>query len=406
MGYLIFALDYPPAVGGIQRYAYELAAALTRAGIGVAVLASEQPGAAEFDAAQPFPTVRVPAPSRTEAATALVRAAERALEENLLGEPVRAILCSKWFPEGAACLLLKRRRGLPFVLLAHGREITLTGGNLMKWLLQRQVARGAAGVLAVSRYTAGEVAKRGVPPERIAVILAGVNPAEFEVQPEPLEKMREWLALAEGEKLILTVGRLVWRKGHAQVIKVLSEVAGRVGPVRYVIVGSGPEEQALKRQPAGPEVEIVPHLADAYLPALYSLADVFVMPSRDLPGEPIEGFGLVYLEANLCGTAVIGGRTGGTADAIVDGETGLLVDPEQPEEIAEALVRLLSDPDLAGRMAQAGRERVQRELTWDHVAQRVTEALAGWGLAEPERSDRGAQAGVTEGHATVPDSLR
>jgi phosphatidylinositol alpha-1,6-mannosyltransferase len=382
MGYLLLALDYPPEVGGIQRYGHELAAGLARRGVKIAVIASQQPGAAEFDAAQSFPTVRVAAPSKTAAATALVAGAERALAENLLGEPVRAVLCGKWFPEGAACLLLQRRRRLPYVLLAYGREITLTGGNLLKGLLQRQVARGAAGALVISEYTGEQVARRGVPRERIANILAGVNPEEFTDAPEKIAELREKLALREDEKVLLTVSRLVWRKGHAQVLKALHEVVSQVGPLRYLIVGSGPEEQALRRLPAAhaPEVDFLPEIADAYLPSLYALADVFVMPSRDLPGEPIEGFGLVYLEANLCGTPAIGGRTGGTADAILDGETGLLVNPEKPEEIAAALVKLLSDPDLARRMGAAGKARIERELTWDHVAERTVRALEGWGL--------------------------
>jgi phosphatidylinositol alpha-1,6-mannosyltransferase len=382
MGYLLLALDYPPAVGGIQRYCYELTAALARRGVKIAVIASQQPHAAEFDAAQPFPTVRVPAASKAGAATGLVAAAERALEENLLGEPVQAVICGKWFPEGGTCLLLKRRRRLPYVLLAYGREITLTGGNLMKWLMQRQVARGAAGALVISDYTGRQVAQRGVPPARIAKILAGVNPEELVVDPEQVAQGREWLGLKEGEKVLLTVGRLVWRKGHAQVLKALPEVARRVGPLRYVIAGSGPEYETLARQEFGEDfqVTLLGNLPDSGLPSLYALADVFVMPSRDLPGEPIEGFGLVYLEANLCGTPAIGGNTGGTADAILDGETGLLVNPEKPEEIAEALVKLLSDPDLARRLAEAGKARIERELTWGHVAERTMKALGEWGL--------------------------
>lgn len=382
MGYLLLGLDYPPAVGGIQRYCHGLATALVRSGVKIAVLASQQPGAEDFDAAQPYPTLRVPAESKTGAVTALVAAAERAVRENLLGEPVRAVLCGKWFPEGAACLLLKRKWGLPYVLLAYGREITLTGGNLMKWLMQRQVARGAAGALVISDYTGEQVIQRGVRATRVAKILAGVNPEEFVVLPEQIATWRERLGLAEGEKVLLTVGRLVSRKGHVQVLRALSEVTARVGPVRYLIVGSGPEEQALRKQAAAWEGQVIflPDTPDAELPALYALADVFVMPSRDLPGEPIEGFGLVYLEANLCGTPVVGGSTGGTADAILDGETGLLVDPEKPEDIANALVKLLRDPDLAERLARAGRDRVLRDLTWDQVADRTCRALQGWGL--------------------------
>lgn len=383
MAYVLLALDYPPQVGGIQRYCAELAAALHRRGERVLVIASAQPGDAEFDAGQPFPTRRVPVAGKAQAARALAAAVEQTVRDNVLGEPAAAVLCGKWFPEGAACLLLRRRLRLPYVLLAHGREITLTGGNLMKWAMQRMVARHAAGALVVSRYAGEQVARRGVPRERIANILAGVNPQEFAVAPEQAAALRERLGLAE-EKVLLTVSRLVARKGHEKVLRALPRVQEQVGPVRYLIAGTGPEERRLREltEQLGltPAVCFLGEVPDADLPALYALADVLIMPSRDLPGEPIEGFGLVYLEANLCGTPAIGGRTGGTADAILDGETGLLVDPERPEEIAEAAVRLLSDRALARRLAVAGRERILRELTWEHVAERAVGALKAWGL--------------------------
>jgi phosphatidylinositol alpha-1,6-mannosyltransferase len=381
----MLALDYPPETGGIQRYCYELAAALHRRGETIMVLASAQPGGEEWDARQDFPCRRVTVTSRTQAATALVSAVEQVLAEDALGEPVEAILCGKWFPEGAASLLLKRRRGLPYAVIGHGRETTLTGGNLMKWMMQRSVLRGAAGGLANSHYTAGQLARRGVPRERLALILAAVAPEEFRPDPAAVVALRERLGLGE-EQVLLTVSRLVSRKGQAQVLQALPRIREQVGPVRYLIVGEGPEAEPLQRLTAQlgleDEVRFLTGVPDGDLPALYALADVFVMPSRDLPGEPIEGFGLVYLEAALCGTPSIGGTTGGTADAILDGETGLLVDPEKPEEIAAACVRLLQDPALAARMAAAGRERILRELTWDHVAQRTIRALADWGRHE------------------------
>ena len=128
-------------------------------------------------------------------------------------------------------------------------------------------------------------------------------------------------------------------------------------------------------------MEFLGEVDDRELPALYQTADVFVMPSRDLYGQPIEGLGLVYLEANLCGLPVIAGDTGGVSDAVVDGETGLLVNPEDPAAIASAIVRLLSDSDLAAQLAAAGRARVLEEFTWERVAERCHRALTDWGLS-------------------------
>lgn len=395
MGLILLALDYPPARGGIQRYGHELARALQRQGERVLVIASAQARAAEFDAAQELPTIRVPAASKTQATMALVQAVEQALAENRLEEPLEAILCGKWFPEGAAALMLQRRRGVPYLFIGHGRETTLTGLNVMKWLMQRSVVRGAAGALTNSHYTASQVARRGLSPERTRVIYGGVNPQEFIVADDRVSALQEQLALGE-EKVLLTVSRLVVRKGQEQVLRALPQVREQVGPVRYVIAGSGPQEQYLRNLAArlgvAEETLFLPEVTDADLPALYALADVFVMPSRDVSGEPIEGFGLVYLEATLCGTPVVGAHTGGAEDAIADGETGLLVDPEKPEELAGVLARLLSDEALGRQLVERGRRRIAEEFTWDHVAERTLQALADWGLRnEPQGSKPDAE---------------
>jgi phosphatidylinositol alpha-1,6-mannosyltransferase len=114
----------------------------------------------------------------------------------------------------------------------------------------------------------------------------------------------------------------------------------------------------------------------ADLPRFHAVSDIFVMPSRArLEACDVEGFGLVYLEANACARAVVAGRSGGVADAVLDGVTGLLVDPLDPEAIADGLARLLSDAPLATRLGQQGRDRVVGEFTWDRVAARVQNVL-------------------------------
>jgi phosphatidyl-myo-inositol dimannoside synthase len=114
----------------------------------------------------------------------------------------------------------------------------------------------------------------------------------------------------------------------------------------------------------------------ADLPEIYALSDVFVMPSR-APAEAndVEGFGMVFLEANACAKPVIGGRSGGIPDAVMDGVTGLLVNPHDSEEIAAALTRLLTDTDLASRLGQQGRLRVVRDFAWARAADQVQRVL-------------------------------
>lgn len=378
MSLIFLAGDFPPQVGGIQRYTYELAVALTRRGEQLLVIATQNPQAAEFDAASEFPIVRVATGSKARIARAMAAAAVRVMREGQLDCPVELIVATKWSPEGPAARLIQWRTGLPYVVMGYGREMTQTGANLLKWAVQNLVVRGAAGGLVISRYTARQLQRRGLKSDRIHVIYGGVHPEKFAVNDETVRTLRSDLGLGE-EKILLTVSRLMQRKGHHNVIRALPQIAAAVGPVRYLIAGTGPEEDNLRHIAAQHQVSELTHwlgyVPEPQLPAFYKLADVFIMPSRDLPGQPIEGFGLVYLEANMAGTPALGGRTGGTADAIEEQVSGLLVDPENLDSIAAAAIRLLTDTDLARRLGRQGCQRVLENFTWDKVAARFQAAL-------------------------------
>jgi len=185
-----------------------------------------------------------------------------------------------------------------------------------------------------------------------------------------------------GARLILTVGRLVERKGHDVVIRALPGIRRAVGPVRYLIAGAGPEEARLRTLArevgCADDVVFAGHVDDRDLPLFYAACDVFVMPSRALEQrDGIEGFGIVFLEAGACGKPVVGGRSGGIADAVLDGITGVLVDPRSVDEVTGALTRLLQDRGEAARMGGEGRRRAEAlqtawhrtlEATWTEIA--------------------------------------
>ncbi len=385
MSVLILANDFPPSTGGIQRYMHGLAVALRQRGENVVVIAPEQPAASAFDAASPIKIVRIPAARRFRAAQNLASAATQYMREQSAAERIQVIIAGNWWPEGYAARLVRRRMGVPYVVMGYGREMVQTGLNIGKWLMQQLVIRGAAGGLAISHYSAHQLSRRGLSPKYIRVIYGGVDPHRFVVSPATAEQTRHEL-VNNDQHILLTVSRLVRRKGHSQVIAALPQIINEVGPTKYIIVGNGPEEQRLhhltRRYGLEDCVEFLGRVDDQRLPALYRTADVFVMPSRDLYGEPIEGLGLVYLEANLCGLPVVAGNTGGVTDAVVDGQTGLLVDPEDPAAIASAIIRLLSDRDFAAQLGAVGRARVLQEFTWEQVAIRCHSALADWGLTE------------------------
>ncbi len=280
--------------------------------------------------------------------------------------------------EGYLGLWLRRWLKLPFVIYAHGNEIL--GLMQESWPKPRCALQQADRVLAVSRFTAELVQKLGVAPERIEIVHPGCDVDRLRPLPPRRELQHQLLGARSRDQVLLTVGNLVARKGHDMVIHALPRVLQRIPDVTYLIVGDGPYRAQLETLATTlgvrEHVVFAGHIPDADLPHIYALSTVFVMPSRaQMEACDIEGFGLVFLEANACGKAVVGGRSGGVPDAIVDGVTGLLVNPHDPEDIAQALGRLLTNRELASRLGQQGYGRVVRNFRWAQVGDRVQRVL-------------------------------
>src|SRR3989304_2206710 len=182
----------------------------------------------------------------------------------------------------------------------------------------------------------------------------------------------------QNKQIIMTVGRLDERKGHDMVIRAMTQLTKRFPDVVYMIVGKGREEQRLKSLADNlklhDRVVFTGFVADESLPDYYNLCDVFVLPNREtesndqLKGD-YEGFGVVFLEASACGKPAIADKSRGSSEAVVDGITGLMVDPRSDDDIAHAIERILEDKSFAGRLGMAGRNRAEKEFDWQHITQ-------------------------------------
>ncbi len=377
MSIVFLADDFPPAVGGIQTYAYELPLAVAAQGKEVAVVASAQPGSEAVDEALPYPVLRVPT-SGGYAAAAMRMAARAEEAASSLESPLRCLVATKWSPEGPAAIWAMKQLHCPLVLLGHGGEFLTSAGQFVKWLVQRSVLKRASLCLANSNYTADRFARARVPRERIEVIYGGVRAERFAHVPPETERLREDLDLGD-KQVLLTVARLMRRKGHDCVLRAMPTILEAAPNVEYLIVGEGPmrEELGVLADELGltDHVRFAGAVAEELLPAYYQLCDVFVMPGRPVRGELAEGFGLAYLEASAAGKPVVATRFGGTEDAVAHGESGLLVEPEDTGALAEALTTILTDDGLATHLGEAGRARVLRDFTWERVAERFIQAL-------------------------------
>jgi len=320
----------------------------------------------------------------------------QAVRQVLSGRP-KAILAARVLPEGLLAGILSRALGVPSAVFAHGEEVhrmrpdrVLGGRRRVTAALKRKALWAAYRhvdlIIANSRFTAKLLRRGGVDERRVSVVHPGTDPSCF--QPMPRDPCLAAKLGVEGKAVVLSVGRLVHRKGQDTVIRAMPAILRQAPNAVYVVAGKGYYEEQLRR--LAESVGVSDHLRfigevdNETLPKLYNLANAFVMPNR-VTAElgDLEGFGIVFLEAGACGVPVVGGRSGGVPDAIVDGQTGLLVDGSSVAEVAGAVVRLLMDPDGACRMGQNARRRICRELTWDHSAEKIRRLLES--LRRPSR---------------------
>jgi len=259
-------------------------------------------------------------------------------------------------------LALRRLLGIPFIIYIHGEEITTESSYRLFGRRRRHYLHWADALVAVSQFTRRQLMDLyGIACRKITLIINGVDVAHFRPGPkDPALVARYGLA---GKRTILTVGRLVERKGIDMTLRALPAILMRVPNAHYLIVGTGEFEPELRRlvDELGLEshVTFTGRVPVTELVAHYRLCDLFVMPNRELDNHDTEGFGLVFLEANACGKAVVAGVAGGAVEAVRHGETGLGVDGSSVSAVAGAIIDLLTDDAKRQAMEQRGLDVAQ-----------------------------------------------
>jgi len=277
-----------------------------------------------------------------------------------LTQGITAIYAGRALPEGLVALFVARLTRRPVFIYAHGEELTGWGRG-RKFQAMCFAMRNADGILSNSDNTRDTLVDLlGVDRQRISLTYPTVDEERFHPEP-PDSDLCESIDVTGAKKLILSVGRLLNRKGFDNVIRSLPMLLERGLDVEYALIGIGDEQdylQALAHEfGVADRVHFLGHVSYEDLPRWYNACDLFAMPNRDIDGDN-EGFGLVFLEAAASGKPSIAGLAGGTGSAVVDGVTGLRIDGENVAEIATALGRLLNDPEESNRMGQAARQRV------------------------------------------------
>lgn len=289
-----------------------------------------------------------------------------------------AVLQYATLDDASLAYLTHRALRMKQIIYAHGNEILAAAKS--SWDKPRAALLAASCVVANSHYTEGLLKSIGLPAERIRVVHPGCDPDLF--RPVRLDHdVRTRLTRGRpSDRLLLSVGNLVERKGHDTAIRALSLLPNVAGDVLYLIAGDGPYRAALEQLAVSlgvaERVVFLGRVAKSDLPLLYSMADVFIMVSRERPDQcDVEGFGIVFVEAAACGTPSIGGRSGGIEDAVVDGVTGVLVDPLDAAAVARSIGTLLSDRELTGRLGDAARRRAVSEFSWSRFGNSIASIL-------------------------------
>lgn len=369
MKHLLVTNDFPPKVGGIQQYLWELWRRLPADE--VTVLTTPHPGAEAWDAAQRY---------RVERTAEKVLLPTRSLARRIdaLADEVGAelVVLDPALPLGRLGPSLRH----PYAVVLHGAEVTVPGRTPLTRPALARVLVGAELVVAAGGYPADEgerAARRGLP---VVVVPPGVDTERFRPStPDERAATRARFGVGADDELVVSISRLVPRKG----MDVLIDAAARLAPdrprLRVLIAGAGRDTARLRRRIArtGAPVELLGRIAEEDKPALLGAADVFAMVCRDRwAGLEQEGFGIVFLEAAACGVPQVAGASGGAAEAVADGVTGTVVaDPTDAAAVARAIEGYLADPAARAAAGRAARRRVEDELTYDHLAVTLGAAL-------------------------------
>ena len=373
---LVITNDFPPRPGGIQTFGYEIVRRFDPES--VTVLTSNWEGAAEFDAAQDFRIVRANTQTLVPSKSTLSMAREIVVAEN-----ITRVLFGAAAPLGLLASSLRKLGVQNIVGMTQGHE---TGWAMTPGTRQalRKIGNDTDYLTYISEYTHKKIAKALSPDAaaRMRRIVPGVDSTEF--SPDNLSsgnQLRTELGWID-RPVIVCVSRLMARKGQDELIRALPIIQQTAPNASLIIVGDGPYRKDLERLVKKLGLESFVHLtgkvSQAELSKWYAAGDIFAMPCRTrMGGWDVEGLGIVFLEGSATGLPAIVGDSGGAVDAVIDGETGYLVDGTNTAEIAGRIAYLFANPDVAKKMGEAGRNWVTQEWTWDQNFKKLDGLLSG-----------------------------
>jgi phosphatidyl-myo-inositol dimannoside synthase len=368
------------AAGGIGGFSYELLKNLRPhyGSIGVVTRSENQFGDDDVIGNGLWRSISMPEPFSPKILWKLVATIRLVLHIfvvwRLAGKlPNAPLLATHWFPDGYVAYLVAKLRRRKYFVVVHAYEAINAAADAGRRKRLLTVLKSAESVICVSKYTANQIEVLVPGAINVIVIPNGVDLERFSPDATSRDEVRASLGIS-GKTTLLTVGRLVPRKGHELVLRSLPSLIQADPNIVYLIGGDGPERGALETLVddlgIGDSVMFLGSISPIKLPGIYRAADIFVMPNREgaEPGN-VEGFGLVFLEAAAVGTPALGGDSGGVSDAIVHGETGYLVTQNDVVAITKYLNQMIVDSLTRGKIGNAAYTRAVNGFSWNLVAE-------------------------------------
>ena len=374
--HLLLTYDFPPIGGGIARWMAELA---KRYPAGSLVVSTGQSGdSSDVDAGFPNRVDRLGIPARRLRTIQGILLWSRRVAVLARSTDAEFIWCGNVKPAAYPAKWTMERTGVPYGILFHGGDLLILQHQIHQSAVKRTAAvallSSAAVLVANSEWTRDRcltvLSELGidVPEDQVRVVPLGADPAFFRPGLDTRD-VRTRYGL-DGGRWLLSVARLTRHKGIDTALKALARLRPRYPDLRYAVVGSGEERESLEAEArelgVADQVRFLTDVPDRDLPALYNCAEIYLGVSR-LMERRVEGFGISLAEASACGIPVIAGRSGGIPAAVRDGETGVLVDADGVEPVAEAVSGLLGDAPRRARLGAAGRRAVESYYNWDRV---------------------------------------
>jgi len=374
---LLATIDFPPMTGGVANYWANLCRELPNDSL--VVLAPEGANTIDFDVKQEYLIYRQKLINKNKWLWPKWWPLFLSIHRLIKSEKIEFLIVAHVLPIGIIAYILKKLFNLPYGISIHGLDLSLTQASSRKRWITRRILTSADWVMTNSEFTQNLLRKL-FPDVKVKTEVVYPCPnINLEKVPQVIKENIIKNNDLSGKKIILTVGRLVERKGHDMILKSLPVILRSVPEARYIIVGRGPDQARLKQlvTKLGIEKQVFFYekVGDYELPVFYDLADVFVMPCREMPDGDVEGFGIVFLEAGNYKKAVVAGRSGGAVEAVEHNVNGLVVDPQNENEIAQAIISLLQNKDKARALGERGYSRVQERFNWVEQAKMLINLL-------------------------------